>query len=242
MATKTDSKPTVRTIDRLLPIFLIISVIALAVSFWAFWQSKQKLSVLTNPDQASELNAEQTAQLLEKVKLLAVLPNEPTPVVATINDVETLASRQAFYKDAHNGDKLIVFARSRKAIIFDEKNNRIVNIGPIFYTDAEGNNQTTPLSQEGKLNIDLRNGSNTKDKGVTMRDKLMPNGSFVISKLAKAANSNYSGITLVDLVAGDAKNDLIQALAKELGAVTITQQVPDGETAPNAEVLVILGN
>lgn len=242
MASKSEIRPTRSNMDRLLPILLVIALVAFGLSFWGYWQSKQKLSVLTNPQQASELNAEQTAQLLEKLSKLAVLPSDPNPVVATINDVEVLASKQSFYKDAHNGDKLVVYAQNRKAIIFDEKNNKIVNIGPIFYTDSEGNNQTSSIREEGKLNIDLRNGSNTQDKGVTMRDKLMPNGSFIITKLAKAANTNYSGITLVDLVAGDAKNDLIQALAKELGAVTITQEVPTGETASNAEVMVILGN
>lgn len=242
MAVKTEAKPQVKTMDRLLPIFLIIALAACAIAFWGYWQSKQKLSVLTNPQQASELNAEQTQKLLEKVGKVAVLPNEPNPVVATINDVETLASRQNFYKDAHNGDKLLVFARSRKAIIFDEKNNLIVNIGPIFYTDAEGKNQTAPLNQDGKLNIDIRNGSSQNDKSVNLRDKLISNANYIISKIGKASKNSYTGTTVVDRIEGDAKNDLIQALTKELGPVTIVQQMPEGEAASNAEVVVILGN
>ena len=242
MATKSEVKPNRSNMDRLLPILLVVALVAFGLSFWGYWQSKQKLSVLTNPQQASELNAEQTAQLLEKVSKLAVLPADPNPVVATINDVEILASKQSFYKDAHNGDKLIVYAQTRKAIIFDEKNNKIVNIGPIFYTDAEGQNQTTPIREDGKLNVDIRNGSTQNDKAANLRDKLMANAQYFVSHLAKAANTSYTGITVVDRIEGDAKNDLIQNLIKELGAVTVVTELPTGEAASTAEVVVLLGN
>jgi hypothetical protein len=225
----------------LLPVLLLLAVAAFGLSFWGYQQTKSQLSALTNPDQKTELNQQQTEALLAKVSKLAVLPNEKNPVVATINDVEALSATQDFYKDANNGDRLIIFGHSRTAIIYDEAHHKIVNIGPIFYTDADGNNQPANLIEDGRITIDLRNGSKTGDLGITTRDSLTANYAFNISRLAKAANSDYKGVTLVKLTTNEAKAELVDALAKQLGA-TIVTAMPAGETAPGtAEVVVILG-
>lgn len=227
--------------DRILPILLVLALLGAGLLYWNYTQAKEKLSVLTDPQQANELSQEQTALLLEKVRKIAVLPDEDNPVVATINDVETLSSNQNFYKDANIGDKLIIFARARHAIIYDEKANRIVNMGPIFYTNSDGENQPGSLVQEGKLAIDLRNGSSTKDLAITTKDRLATvNKAFNVVHLAKAANANYTGITIYDQTDG-AKAELIAALQRELGAV-IVQTLPAAEADSTAEVVVILGS
>lgn len=225
----------------LLPVLLAVAVIGLIISYWGYAQTKKKLSVLTNPSQANELNAAQTEELLAKVGKLITLPDEKNPVVATINDVESLSARQDFYAQANNGDKLIVFARSRKAVIYDEKDNLIVNMGPVFYTDKDGKNQPPSQVEDGRITIDLRNGSKTKDMGITTRDKLEANAAFHIIRLAKAANGNYTGNVIFNNIKGGAKADLVASLAKELNATVVTK-LPDGEADSAAEIVVVLGS
>lgn len=234
-----DSQPS--RIGILLPVLLGVAIIAFIASYWGYAQTRKQISILTNPNQATELTAAQTEELLAKVSKLINLPDEKSPAVATINDVETLSAQQDFYKDANNGNKLIVFARARKAVIYDEKNNIIVNMGPVFYTDKDGKAQPASLIEDGRITIDLRNGSQTKDLGVTNRDKLSTNHAFNVTHLAKAANGNYKGNIIFNNLKNGAKSDLVAALAKELNATVVTK-LPDGEAAATTEVVVILGS
>lgn len=242
MATKNDSKTTSATrsgMNWTLPALLIIVIIGFAWSFYSYSQAKQKLAVLTDPKQANELNAKQTEELLAKVSKLVVLPNEKNPVVATINDVETLAATQDFYKDASNGQKLIIFTLARRAVIYDEAANKLINVGPILYTGADGTAPATPIPAD-RLQIDLRNGTKTADFGVTTRDTLISNYSFLVARLAKAANNNYTETTIVDQTKDDKKADIVNALQKQLNA-KVVKELPVDETKSTAEVIVILG-
>jgi len=244
MATKTDSKSNSAIAKKsgmgsALPVLLILVIVGFAWSFYSYQQAKNQLAVLTDPKQANELNAKQTEELLAKVSKLVVLPNEKNPVVATINDVEVLAATQDFYKDANNGDKLIIFTQSRKAIIYNEAQNKLINVGPILYNSSSGQvtSQTIPAD---RLTIDLRNGTKTSDLGVQTRDTLASNYSFLIIRLAKAANANYTETTIVDQTKDDKKADIVNALQKQLNA-KVVKELPVNETTSSAEVVVILG-
>lgn len=224
--------------NTLLLALLVVAVGAFAWSFWSYQNVKQEVAVLKDPQLASELNQKQTEELLSKVSKLLVLPNERQPVVATINDVETLASTQDFYALANNGDKLIIFQNARKAVIYDEDDNKIVNVGPIFVNNAEGEPQAvTP--EADRLTIELRNGSADAGSSIAVRDRLLANYTFNVTKLGKTAKPDYTGYIIVDNTNGS-KATMLEALQKELGA-TVVKEAPDGEADPRAEVLVIVG-
>lgn len=63
------------------------------------------------------------------------LPNE-TPVVGTVNDKDKFKD-QPFFSGVENGDKLLIFAEAKKAVIYREKDNRIINAGPIAVTSEK---------------------------------------------------------------------------------------------------------
>lgn len=89
--------------------------------------------ILLNTNKPEVKTQEQQVQdVMEQVSKLIIIPDE-TPVVAAISDVETLKKEQAFYKDAEQGDILIIFPKSSKAIIYSRGKNIIVNAGPIQY-------------------------------------------------------------------------------------------------------------
>lgn len=73
-------------------------------------------------------------RILTAVSQHILLP-QGTPVVATIQDVEQLAQEQDFFAQAQNGDYLIIYAESRKAIIYREEADLLVNVGPTTLSD-----------------------------------------------------------------------------------------------------------
>jgi uncharacterized protein HemX len=120
----------------------LIAVVALIVLAGAgyygynYYQAQQN----TPEAQAAKLEAQKT-EILAKIKALTVLPEEE-PVLFTVNDAVLLKSQQAFFKDAENGDVLLVFQTSGKALIYRESSDKIINAGPVSFQQP-----TTPAKK-----------------------------------------------------------------------------------------------
>ncbi len=62
---------------------------------------------------------------------LATVPEDETPVVATIVDVESLKRQNPqFYARAQNGNTVVLY--KSVAYVLDEKTQKVVSIGPVF--------------------------------------------------------------------------------------------------------------
>ncbi len=107
----------------------------LAVSFMCYKFYKE-LNILQSPQLQAAQVKEEIDQLTAKIGKLMVLPAGEAPVVATVNDAKTLASQQAFYKDAVNGDKLLIYTVAQKAILYSPSRNLIVNVGPFISSNV----------------------------------------------------------------------------------------------------------
>ena len=224
------------------PFLIVLLLIALGAFGWSYYrysQTSRQLEALIDPNVKTELDKAQTQALLEKIGRLIVIPKDEEPVVATISDIEALANEQNFYRDAENGQKLVIFYGVQKAIIYDEATNKLINVGPVFLKDEQGNDQPAPRV-EGKLNIEIRNGSNDLHKGVATRDRLTTDSVYNLVRLSKAAKTDYGDPIIVSLI-GDQKPDLIKKLEEAMG-VAVVRQIPEGEVPTDAEVLIIVGN
>ncbi len=91
---------------------------------------------------AQEVQTRETATLVQKVGALMLLPTGETPVVASVTDAQSLKSQQPFYKDAQNGDVLLVYAQAERAILYRSSTNKIINVGPVYL------NQDAPSSAQ----------------------------------------------------------------------------------------------
>ncbi|MEK7591499.1 MAG: hypothetical protein AAB489_04830 [Patescibacteria group bacterium] len=119
---------------KLLTYLVIIALVALVVALdlrrRAVEDQLQKLSV--SVDQVTgnrEQNREDARKVVESVKKIFLIPAGVEPTVATIVDVEALKSRNPFYKNAQNGDYLLVTAD--RAILFDADKNLILDVAPV---------------------------------------------------------------------------------------------------------------
>lgn len=106
---------------------LIGAVLALIPSYYFYTKYQQAQKLLKNPQQVS---LEQTKSVVDKVGKLIALPNDETPSLATVQDKSKLKD-QPFFKNAVNGDKLLLFIKAKKAILYRESNNKIIEVAPI---------------------------------------------------------------------------------------------------------------
>ena len=71
-----------------------------------------------------------TTQVLMEVGKLTELPQGETPTIATVTDVKPLQS-QEFFKDAQIEDKLLLFTKSKRAILYRPSTNKIIVVAPL---------------------------------------------------------------------------------------------------------------
>ena len=125
-------------------IMVIVAVAALGGCAWLYVKYtavKQQASALATPAGQQEIAKKEVQALLDKIGKLIVLPAGEEPTVATITDADALKKEQQFYQDASNGDKVVIYVQAKKAIIYNEAKNILVNVGPIFVNEPAS---TTP--------------------------------------------------------------------------------------------------
>jgi len=60
--------------------------------------------------------------------LIDNLPTED-PIMATIEDVDALTQKDQFFADSNNGDRVLVYLNSRRAIIYRPSSNQVIKDG-----------------------------------------------------------------------------------------------------------------
>jgi len=115
----------------------------------------QNKNLKSNPSTNTQATAD---RLIQKVGKLYALPKED-PTVAAIKDINQLKG-QAFFKGAQNGDSILVFPKAKIALLYREKENRIINIGPVSF---DGGDQASTGSQNTTGNGTQTLGAETKN-------------------------------------------------------------------------------
>lgn len=113
-------------------------VVALIVAIGYQWWT---ISSIKSTQDGNTDSAQQIQKVVDEASKIAVLPSE-TPTLATVSDQTKLAD-QEFFSDARDGDKVLMYTTARKAIIYRESENKIVNMGPIAITSEETDTDTT---------------------------------------------------------------------------------------------------
>ena len=126
-----------------LPIVLLsaVIVILLAVIGVLIWKYQQ-----TNTDEASK-NKETSARILEKVSDLYMVPTNEEPTVALVQDKSKLGN-QEFFKKAQNGDYLIIYQKDKIALIYREKDDKLVNVGPVNLDQSQNQQQNQTADEQ----------------------------------------------------------------------------------------------
>lgn len=147
LSTTDRPKTSRRSLLRLVIFVLVLALIAGAVymAYRYYQQTQAQIEFLSSPEGQRQVSSQEAEEVVAGLGQLTILPAED-PVVATIIDAAYLATQSAFYKDAINGDKLVVFQGAQKAYIYSPSRKLIVNAGPLFVNNQP---QTpTPVEQD----------------------------------------------------------------------------------------------
>jgi|SRR3989338_3248393 len=106
--------------------FLVLTLLAVGgagAGIYYYFQYQTLAARIKNPGLEAK-------EVLAKVGKLIDLPEGEEPTIATVNDAEAIRN-QPFFAKAQNGYRVILFTSARLAILFDEKSNKLINVGTI---------------------------------------------------------------------------------------------------------------
>lgn len=113
---------------------ILVSIAGAGASYYWYTQY-QKIATTPQAGSADEVKA-----LVKKLSMYMELPEE-SPSVITITDREKLQN-QEFFKKAKNGDKIIVYEKTRRIILYRPSNSRIIDVAPlVFNTETNTSDQ-----------------------------------------------------------------------------------------------------
>lgn len=124
-------------------ISVIIAIIALIAAGY-FYMEVRKLK--QDPNVAAK---QEVVSLVEKVGKLVVLPANETPTVATVSDPEALKD-QAFFANASKGDKVLIYAEAKKAILYSVEMNKIIDVAPLNIGNQKSVTPPAPIIDDTK--------------------------------------------------------------------------------------------
>lgn len=67
---------------------------------------------------------------LQKVSRIMVLPSNEEPTLATVTDLSKLKD-QPFFANAQEGDKVLIYPRSLKAILYSPSKDKIIEVSSV---------------------------------------------------------------------------------------------------------------
>jgi|SRR5690606_27003128 len=136
------------TLKNIVIALLVIVLVGVAGTAYYFYdQHRQAKEKLENPEQFAQ---EETQALINEMSELIALPEADIangePTLATVQDKEKLKD-QEFFTNSENGDKVLIYAKAKKAFLYRPSTNKVINVAPVSIGDepqASGSATPTP--------------------------------------------------------------------------------------------------
>jgi hypothetical protein len=112
--------------------FLVLLLVLGGLYFRAQSKLKQTQKALEQQqnDPAAQLKKD-NQELITKVGKLIILPIDEDPTVATVSDLNKLQG-QPFFAKAQLGDKVLIYTKAKKAILYRPSSNQIIELAPLL--------------------------------------------------------------------------------------------------------------
>jgi len=193
-----------------------------------FYNEYQK--VKKNPDLIAK---EETKSVTGAIGRFMELPKDEDPTLATITDKEKLKD-QEFFKNAQNGDKVLIYTKARKAILYRPSTDRVIEFAPLIL----GTEQAAATQQQEPITVAIYNGTKTTGLTAEYEKKLAGIAGLSVVSKVNATKSDYTKPLIFD-VSGKNK-DLATQISQTVGG-EIVNVLPESEVKPQADILVIAG-
>jgi uncharacterized protein HemX len=142
------AEPQKRGVPKLIALITsIVVLIALAVGLVLILKDRNHLkNEVSKLSQSQQATADEATELNNEVGKLIQLPADEVPTVATVIDAAKVKS-QAFFASAQNGDKLLLYSKSGKAILYRPSTKKIIEVAPINLGNSQPQPGTTTKNQ-----------------------------------------------------------------------------------------------
>ena len=111
--------------------FKTLLVIAVLVGLgWfgnEYMNTKDQIKQLTNPKTAGQTEVQ---IITNDVKQVLDLPKNEEPTLATVSDITKLKN-QTFFKNAQNGDKVLIYVKSGRALLYRPVENKVIEYSAV---------------------------------------------------------------------------------------------------------------
>ena len=104
----------------------LVVVLAIGAGAYGFYRHRQN----GQSNGAGVSSQSQIDTVVNKVGKLILLPSGEQPTMAIVNDVSKY-SNVPFFKNAANGDRLLIYAQAREAILYRPSINKIIVVAPL---------------------------------------------------------------------------------------------------------------
>jgi hypothetical protein len=221
-----DVKPLLNILLRpyVLLALLIITLVAAGYSYMLYQKTQADIQIFRDDPQAAA--RAEASRLKEEVSELMALPEKEEPTVATITDDNKLKD-QPFFSKAEKGDKVLVYSEARKAILYRPSVQKVIDVATI-------NPNTLGLTSK----VALYNGTSSSNVVSSAKSQLKQLDTVEIVTESNAKRQDYKKTLVIDLTGNrkQAAEDIAKLLKGQVSSL------PEGETKPNAHILVILGS
>jgi hypothetical protein len=134
-APKTGNKLAIlRTVGEVLLVLIIVGL-AMRVSSLSNDNTDLKKQVSTLNNNPQIVIQRQTDALIKRVGQLIQLPSDETPTVANVSDAEKAKQQSAFFNNAQNGDKVLMYVKAGQAILYRPSTDKIVLVAPLTFSN-----------------------------------------------------------------------------------------------------------
>lgn len=123
-----------------LVLFIVTTLAGAGGSYYFYTQYMSVKAKLDNPEMSAQ---DEVAKLVAEMSTIIELPGDEQPTVATVLDKDKLKD-QGFFTLAENGDKVVIYSKARKAILYRESSKKIIEVAPIELSQPEPSVSPTP--------------------------------------------------------------------------------------------------
>lgn len=107
---------------------LVVAALAIAAGGIFYYQYRE---LRDRPPISAETSVqEENSRLLASLAQFIVLPANEEPSIATVTDPEKLRG-QAFFANAKLGDKVVIYTKAKKAILYRPSENKVIDVAPL---------------------------------------------------------------------------------------------------------------
>jgi hypothetical protein len=111
-------------------------LVLLIVSLFLFAQYHQAQAKLQSSSQ-------QDAALVKQLGKIVLLPSSETPTIANVNDASKAKQQSAFFANAEDGDKVIVYNNEHQVILYRPSAGKIINFSTSLKITTSGSSNGT---------------------------------------------------------------------------------------------------